>query len=204
MGVSDNCLTTGTDYPGYSDIQRRPPGLEVAGFPAPQQFSECVLRVTGETSLAQCAREVRPCRRRASRQACRERPHVHALEGKSIGHALGAFMALLLQPRQTFPQDCVGRIDTEAHHVQRLPLPGDGDLHTGYQMKSTASRCRRRLGDTVDAVVIGEREMGHTSIGSVVDEFGRRECAIGTGRVRVQIVERLHGPPFYNGLIRRR
>src|SRR5690606_9459539 len=101
------------------------------------------------------------------------------LDGPGVPAAAG--------PGKTLLQGCVPRIDIEADHVDRLPAPGDGDLHAGHEAQAELPGARRGLLESAEIVVVREGEHLDALGDGTLDDGRRRQRTVGHQRMAVQV-----------------
>ena len=189
--MRDHGDAAGVAQPAHRGVERRPAAGHVPGLAARQEMLERVLEVARMSLLHQEAREVRARKNRAVRVARAPFQGAEdALPCEPPVDLLRAPVAELAQPGEPLLQRRQRRVDVEADDVHGLVLPGDGHLHAGDQRHAERAGLRRRLGQAVGHVVVGERQHRHAARVRALHEFGRAQGAVRVQAVGVQVVTR--------------
>src|SRR5205085_2421370 len=119
-------------------------------------------------------------------------------------HPVVARGPVLLQKPEPFAEDRTPGVDEVAQHVEAPGGVGDGQLDAGHQLDARAGGGRRRLGEPVDRVVVGDGQGAQAGATGKLYELRRRERAVGGGRVRVEVdgVHRRVGRPWGRWAVR--
>ena len=104
--------------------------------------------------------------------------------GRHLARPFGASCPVGIQPGQ---QRRVLRIHPQAHDVDGLARPGDRHLHPRNQHQPFGPGCCLRLGQTIQHVMVGQRQHVHPVDTGTLHQRGGRERAVGTGGVTVEV-----------------
>ena len=107
--------------------------------------------------------------------------------GKRVPHAPGPFHPAAAHGSQAGHQIGMGSIEAQPHHVDGMAFPFDGDFHPIDQGQPQAGSGLTGLGQAVDVVMVGQRQMADATTGSTGHHQGRRQQAIGDGGMAVEI-----------------
>lgn len=110
-----------------------------------------------------------------------------ALGHKAGIHALGPLKASVLHGTQVSSQGRMGLIKAQAHQVEGLATPSDGDFHARDKANAVVERRGLGLGQAIQGVVVGERHEAQAIGPPAGGQFGGCHHTVGGGGVHVEI-----------------
>ena len=192
--VCQHCQTTCAVNPLQRLIKRGPLARHIPRLVAHQIAFENLFHVFG---IARCHKKpgkVCPTDDPALGIAlCRCQRIRYAGIVQAAGDFLGTPVAKFVQLLQAGLQCCMLRIDMQAHHVQGLVRPAHRNLDAWDQFQSMLDSSRPRLGQARCHIVVGHSKGLHPAMHGMLDQFGRRQTAIGCGGMGMQVVVMVHG-----------
>ena len=190
--MGEHRLPTGGADPPDRRAELGPGVLDVAGLARLQVAAKYVLDLAHDADLDEVAREV----------GARDQPitgHVperalvrtgNAGGGQRVAHPARAGAAALADAGEPGRKRRVVGVDAEADDVDRVAIPGDGQLGAADQRDAGGAGGGAGLGEAADVVVVGQCEHIHAVGGGARDQRRGRQQSVGGRRVAVEVVMR--------------
>ena len=183
-------LPAGPGDPAKRLRERCPRMRHITGLSAHEIALERVMNIAYVTRLREKTREVRtrnePFAGHVLTGACERVRYAGVL--KRVGDLLRSSVAARPNRCETFTQRLIFGIDAQCEDVQRVFFPGDRKLRAWDELDSFLRGSGAGFRQTVQLVVIGERENVNAVRGGPTHDVRRRQHTIGACRMTMKIV----------------